>query len=183
MKTWHFFILFAISSIVSYFIYDDVRSSAIDYVSGIGSVASIYAIIIAIVELKSVKRVANETNQAVKDKMNEVNQLLSYADVERHIEICSSVNPNLKGEQYEAVAIKLDQLKKILLEIKNNQSITDKSDSRIQTMVMRLGSDTTAVRNKWVGQLDFDNSIVLEHVDEVSTFLQDISAKLKHQTI
>jgi hypothetical protein len=81
------------------------------------------------------------------------------------------------------VAIRLEELKKVLLEVKNNQSIKDKNEFKIQQMVMRLGSDITAVGNKWKNVTELDSSRVLEHVNEVSTFLQDISTKLKYQTI
>ena len=183
MKFWHLIILFFISIAIVWVVHDDVRSTPIDYISGVGSVASIYAIIIAWIELKSVKQTTAETQKTVDNKIGEINKLLSYAEIEKHIQICSSISLCLKAEQFEAVAMKLDDLKKTLLEIKNKQSIAEKKDYKIQTMVMRLGNDITAVRNKWTNLSDFDYSIVLEHVDEVSTFMQDISAKLKHQTI
>lgn len=183
MKVWHFIILLLISSAVIFVIHDDVRSTAFDYVSGIGSVASVYALIVTVLEIKSTKRTAKETQNVVNRRIKEVNQLLSYAEIEKHIQICSSISMCLKGEQYEAVAIRLEDLKKVLLEIKSNQSIKDKNDYKIQPMVMRLGTDITAVRNKWMGKSDLDTEIIMEHIVEASTYLQEISAKLKHQTI
>ena len=183
MKSWHLVLLGVVSVIVIWVISDDVRSTPIDYVSGLGSVASVYAIIVAIFELKSAKKVARETKNAIDSKLTEVNQLLSYADVEKHIQICNSVSLSLQTNQYEAVAMKLDELKKILLEIKNNKSIKEKSEFNIQKMVMKLGTDISAVRGKWASLTDLDSSNVLSNVADVSTFLQDISAKLKHQTI
>ena len=183
MRGWHLVVLVVVLVVVLWIIHDDVRSTAFDYVSGVGSIASIYALILAFIEIKSAKRSAEDTKKAVEGKMLEINQLLTYADIEKHIQICSSVGQNLKGEQYEAVAMKIEELKKVLLEIKNNQGIKDKGCYRIQPMVMRLGTDITALRNKWESSSDLDTSKILEHIGEVSTFLQDISAKLKHQTI
>lgn len=164
-------------------IYYDEYSTTIDYMSGVGSVASIYAILLAFIEFRSAKKSAQETKNAIESKIGEINHLLSYADLEKHIEYCSSISLYLESQQYIAVAIRLEELKKILLEVKNNQSIKEKKDYDIQLMVLRLGSDITAVRDKWKNVVDFDSSKVLEHVNEVSTFLQEISTKLKYQTI
>ena len=65
MKKWHFIFLSLISLFAVWVIYDDVRSTAIDYLSGLGRIASIYAIIIAWSELKSVKAVAKATRAMV----------------------------------------------------------------------------------------------------------------------
>lgn len=172
-----------ITIIVVVFIYHDDCSTIIDYISGVGSVASIYAFLLAIIEFKSAKRSAEETKNAIETKIGEINHLLSYADLEKHIGYCSSIGHYMKSEQYEAVAIRLEEVKKILLEVKNNESIKEKSENEIQRMVMWLGSDIIAVRRKWKNVEDFDSSKVLEHVNEISTYLQDISTKLKHQTI
>jgi hypothetical protein len=172
-----------ITIIVVVLIYHDEYSTTIDYMSGVGSVASIYAILLAFIEFRSAKKSAQETKNAIESKIGEINHLLSYADLEKHIEYCSSISLYLKSGQYVAVAIRLEELKKVLLEVKNNQSIKDKNEFKIQQMVMRLGSDITAVGNKWKNVTELDSSRVLEHVNEVSTFLQDISTKLKYQTI
>ena len=172
-----------LSAIVCWAVSSDADSSAIDYISGIGSVASVYAVIIALIEIKSVKKTAKETQDAVKRKMKEVNNLLSYADVEKHVQMCSSINLCLREEQYEAVAMKLEELKKILIEIQNDQSIKEKRGYLIQPMVMRLGTDIVAVRNKWTELTDVDTSKVMEHVNEVATYLQDVSSKIKHITL
>lgn len=183
MKKWHFIFLSLISLFAVWVIYDDVRSTAIDYLSGLGSIASIYAIIIAWSELKSVKAVAKATKVAVDSKMIEISNFITYADIEKHIEICSNIIAYIKADQYEAAALRLEDLKKALLEIKNNNKIKEKSEFAVQKMVARLGTDITSIRNKWIEGVGLDTTMVLDHVNEVSTFLQDISTKLKHNVI
>lgn len=175
------FVFIAICTL--YYVYNEDKSTIVAYISVVGSIASIYAIIIAVMELKTVKQSAEATKKAVEQKMENVNQLLTFAEVEKHLQICSSINVSLKTNQYEAVALKLEELKKILLEIKNNRSISDKDTAKIQSLVMKLGSDITAVRDKWSKINDFDSTLLLTHVNEVSTCLQDISTKLKHKAI
>lgn len=183
MKGWHFIILIILCTIFYFIVHNDVRSTVIDYMSGFGSIASIYAIIIAILELKSVKKVTEETKAAVSNKLEEVNHFLSYADIERHLEMCSSIALCLYGEQYEAVALRLEELKKVLLEIKNNNAYTEKNSYEITQMVMWIGTDVTALRNKWISQEVINSTTIITHVNEVSTFLQEISTKLKNQNI
>jgi len=183
MRIWLSLVFFIISIVIVFFMQHEGIYTTIDYISGLGSVASIYAILLAFIEFRSAKKVAKETKNAIESKIGEINHLLSYADLEKHIEYCSSISLYLKSGQYVAVAIRLEELKKVLLEVKNNQSIKDKNEFKIQQMVMRLGSDITAVGNKWKNVTELDSSRVLEHVNEISTFLQDISTKLKYQTI
>lgn len=183
MKIWHFIILVVLCTIVYYIVHEDGRSTTIDYISGFGSIASIYAIIVAIIELKSVKKTTEETKAAVNNRLKEINHFLSYADVERHVEMCASITPYLQGVQYEAAALRLEELKKILLEIKNNKAFTEKSSYDISQMVARIGTDITALRSKWTSKEDINSATVITHVIEVSTFLQEISSKLKNQAI
>lgn len=183
MRIWHIFILFTLCTIVFIIVHNDSHSTTIDYISGIGSIASIYAIIVAIIELKSVKKITEETKTAVNDKLKEINHFLSYADVERHVEMCTSIAPYIQGMQYEAAALHLEELKKALLEIKNNNTFTEKSSYDINQMVMRLGTDITALRSKWISQEEIKSATIITHVNDVSTFLQEISTKLKNQAI
>lgn len=183
MKIWHFIILSILCTIVIIVVHNDVRSTTIDYISGLGSIASIYAIIVAIIELKSVKKTTEETKTAVNDKLKEINHFLSYADVERHVEMCKSIAPNIQGMQYEAAALHLEELKKVLFEIKNNNTFTEKSSYDINQMVIRIGTDITALRRKWISHEDINSATIITHVNEVSTFLQEISTKLKNQAI
>ncbi len=183
MKYWHIIILLIAFALMVSIIRGDANSTPIDYISGLGSVASIYAIIIALVEIRTVKKTTRETKKAVEKKLDEINNFLSYAEVEKHLEKCTSIAPYLQGEQYEAAALRLEELKKILLEIKNNKAFTEKSDYEITQMVMRIGSDVKSMRRKWTEQEEIDLGTVYDHVNEVSTFLQEISTKLKNQTL
>ena len=52
MKYWHIIILLIAFALMVSIIRGDANSTPIDYISGLGSVASIYAIIIALVEIR-----------------------------------------------------------------------------------------------------------------------------------
>ena len=92
----HIILVIVLSLVVVHIVSLDICPSASDYISGVGSVASVYAILITLWQISQVKRIADETAKAVKGKKEEINQLLSYADVERHVEICNSISPYLK---------------------------------------------------------------------------------------
>ena len=179
----HIILVIVLSLVVVHIVSLDICPSASDYISGVGSVASVYAILITLWQISQVKRIADETAKAVKGKKEEINHLLSYADVERHVEICNSISPYLKGLQYEAAAIKMAELKNILLDIKNNNSISGTNDYQIQKMVRIIGTDIVAMKSKWTKNEEIEENAILDHINDVSTFLQDISTKLKNKAL
>ena len=64
----HSGIVIAISILTGYVIHQDVRATASDYISGVGSIASIYAIGITFWQLRQVKRVAQAAKDAAQKK-------------------------------------------------------------------------------------------------------------------
>lgn len=183
MRNWHPLILLFIIAVIILLLYSDCTLRIIDYVSVVGSVASIYAIIIAIVQIKSVKEITENTNNTVNDKLKEIRSFLTYAEIERHQEMCASIVPYLNGNQYEAAALMLLNVKKLLFEIKNSKLIKGVNSSQVNQMIMRLGNDIIALHNIWSKEENVDISKVIEHVNDVSTYLQDISAKIKNRVL
>ena len=59
--------------------------------------------------------------QAAKDaalqKSEEIESFLTCADIEKHIEMCNSIYSSINGEQYEAAAMKLDEIRLLLIKM------------------------------------------------------------------
>lgn len=110
----HVIIFLVLSIIVAIVIHEDVTATAGNYISGIGSVASVYAIFITLYQLGNVKNVAVATREAVLSKTKEIETLFSYADIERHLEMCSYIAMCLQYQQNEAAALRMADITKIV---------------------------------------------------------------------
>lgn len=148
-----------------------------DILSIIGSVASVQGVIIALIELKKVKT----STEVAMEKLSEVAKLFSYADIERHIEMCSYISVCLLNDQYEAAALRMSDLKKLLCEMKTNETKAYPHSQNVQDLIRNIGVDIEAVRGKNQYNEKLDIRLVQKHVNSVSTFLQEISADIKQK--
>lgn len=144
-------------------------------VSCIGSVASIQGVVIGLCELKKVK---NSTEVAMA-KLAEVGRLFSYADIERHIEMCSYVSLCLQDGQYEAAAIRMTDIKRQLNDIKKSNFATQYRSQNVQELIRNIEVDIEAVRGESRNETGIDLKLIQKHVNNVSTFLQEVSAEIK----
>lgn len=147
----------------------------LNMVSCIGSIASIQGVVMGLCELKKVK---NSTEVAMA-KLSEVGRLFSYADVERHIEICSYVSLCLQDGQYEAAAIRMTDIKRQLNDIKKSNLVAQNRIQNIQELIRYIGVDIEAVRGKSRNEMGIDLKLIQKHINNVSTFLQEVSAEIK----
>lgn len=146
-------------------------------VSLIGSIASVQGVFLAFLELRKVKKSAD----AVMEKISEVAKVFSYADVERHIEMCSYVSVCIHSGQYEAAAVRMSDLKKMLTEIKTYNIIPQNRTQNIQDLIRSLGVDIVAIREIKQNNEDVNFHMIQKHVNTTSTFLQEVSAVLKEK--
>lgn len=182
MKYWHFLLLIAISTGIIWWVYNDVCSTPIDYISGVGSVASIYAIIIALLELKSVKQSTEEIRKAVAAKTKEISSFLTYAEIEKRKEMCNSIYNSINGCQYEAAAMKLDDIRILLIEMRENRSgRIDKG--AMNKLISDIGNDSVNLRNCWMTKEELDSKIIFKHINSVSNVLSNLSANIKSEQL
>lgn len=174
----HTLIIIAISAVVIYVISRDVYASVSDYISGVGSAASVYAIAITLWQLRQVKRVAQAAKDAALQKTEEIESFLTYADIERHIEMCNSIYSCINGEQYEAAAMKLDEMRHLLIE-KRERCIGSVDVATINKVISDIGNDSVNLRNRWISNGELDNKVVFKHINKLSNVLSDIAANIK----
>lgn len=178
----HTWVIIAISSVIIYVISMDVCATASDYISGVVSAASVYAIAITLWQLRQVKRVAQAAKNAALQKSEEIESFTVYAEIEKHQEMCSSIVSYISGGQYEAAAMKLDIIRKHLIEIREKDwECVDKTT--INKNIIEIGNDSLNLRNRWMANAELDIKVVLKHINEVSNVLSDISANLKRERL
>ena len=179
----HLLIVSVLVGVAIYYIGKGEHSTYSDYISGIGSVASVYAIMIAIWQSRKAKNAAEAAESAANKKSKEIEKFMSFANISRHIEIANSIPPFLAAKQYEAAIIKIDQLKELLVELKENGELSSDDRSSAQMNVIKLGSDIFSLRKQLMGYKSLDEDVLIVHISNVNTFLQEISAKLKKKEI
>lgn len=179
----HLFMVSILSSVAIYYIYKGGNASTSDYISGAGSVASVYAILLALWQIKQTRSAAQAAAMAAFMKSKEIDKFLSFANINRHIEISNSIPPFLAINQYEAAVIKIDQLKELLTELKVSKDLSLDDRKTAINYVFRLGTDISSIRQQMSGYNRLDKDIVITHVTDVNTFLQEILAKQKKKEL
>lgn len=178
----HSGIVVAISVLTGYVIYRDECATTSDYISGVGSVASIYAIGITLWQLRQVKRVAQAARDAAQKKSEEIAEFTLFAEVARHQEMCGGIVNCIYGEQYEAAAMKMNDIRKLFIEIRErNWEYVDKT--ALNRCIIELGNDSVNLQNRWMSNTELDTKVVLKHINKVSNTLSDISANLKNKKL
>jgi hypothetical protein len=165
--------------VVISFIHEDVCATTSDYISGVGSVASVYAIMITLWQF--VKK-TDEIKEAVTAKTKEISSFLTYAEIERHKEMCNSVYNSINGGQYEAAAMKLDEIRSLLIEMrKRRPDGVDLND--VNKAISDIGNDSVNLRNRWISNEELDCKVVFKHINRVSNILSIISASIKSEQL
>ncbi len=173
-----------LSGIVAFFINMSNKASVVDYISGVGSVASIYGVLVALWQLRQIKSTADAAKEAAEKKSAELDAFVSFADVNRYIEVAKRIPAYLTYKnQYEAAIIYMEQLKEELIDVKRNQYIDGNDIKLADSYVLKLGTDIGSIRKQIVGVNSLDVEMVITHVSNICTFLQEISSKIKDKKL
>jgi hypothetical protein len=175
----HIILVIILSLIVICVISQDVCPSPGDYISGVGSVASLYGIIITLWQVSQVKKVATAASEAVDRKLEEIDSFMAFADVKRHIEICNSINVYLTSKEYEAAAIKIEQLREMLVNLKQSNELQDDDFKSASSHILNLGTDSQSIRKHRAGIVKLDSDVLITHISDVCNFLEEVSSKIK----
>ena len=165
--------------VVILFIHEDVCGATSDYISGVGSVASVYAIMITLWQF--VKK-TDEIKEAVTAKTKEISSFLTYAEIERHKEMCNSIYNSINGGQYEAAAMKLDAIKNLLIELRERRP-DDVELNAINKVIKEIGNDSVNLRDPRISNEELDCKEVFKHVNKMSNILSNMSASIKNEQL
>ena len=175
----HIILVIILSLIVIYVISQDVCPGPGDYISGVGSVASLYGIIITLWQVSRVKKVATAASEAVDRKLEEIDSFMAFADVKRHIEICNSINVYLTLKEYEAAAIKIEQLREMLVNLRQSNELKDDDFNSASSHLQNLGTDLQSLRKHRSGTVKLNSDVLFTHISDICNFLEEVSSKLK----
>lgn len=177
----HIIIVLVLSIVVALVIHYYSSATIDGYISGIGSVASIYAMLLTLHQLGKVKDAADASKEAVVAKTREIETLFSLVDIERHIEVIPYIAMCLQSNQNEAAALRMADLKKVLVVLKEDGDLSQDSRKRLQGLIRQLGVDIVAVRGNWQENEKIDLRRIQQNMDSISTYLQEVSAVIKKE--
>lgn len=177
----HIIIVLFLSIVVALVIHNYASATMEGYISGIGSVASIYAMVLTLHQLGKVKDAADAAKEAVLTKSKEIETLFSLVDIERQIEVIPYIAMCLQSNQNEAAALRMADLKKVLVVIKEMGELSQDSRKRLQGLIRQLGFDIVAVRGNWQKNEKIDLMRIQQNMDCISTYLQEVSAIIKKE--
>lgn len=175
----HLLFVLILAFVTVLFIKNGGEASRSNYISGVGSVASFYGIIISLCQIVKAKNAAEAAKEAAEKKSKEINDFMSFANISRHIELSKSISLSLSLKQYEAAIIKIEQLKELLVEMKEYGGLSIDESKSASIHISKLGIDIASIRKQMSGQNNLEDDIVVDHIVNTNTFLQEISAKLK----
>ena len=155
------------------------KTTLLDYFSGIGNIASIYGILLTLWQLNKVKEVAQAARDAAMSKAEEIESITTYSSLQREKEMCNSIVSYIKVKQFEAAAIKLDNIREHLIEIKTKLIHSEDDKKNINNIIIDIGNDSVNLRRSWMNSSELDTIKVIEHVNSLSIILAELSSKYK----
>ena len=93
--------------------------------------------------------------------------------------MCNSIVSYIKGKQFEAAAIKLDNIREHLIEIKTKLIHSEDDKKNINNIIIDIGNDSVNLRRSWMNSSELDTIKVIEHVNSLSIILAELSSKYK----
>lgn len=161
----------------------DVTTSIGDYISGVGSVASVYAIVITLWQLGKVKATSEATKEAVLAKTKEIEALFTLAYVERHVEMSSYISTCISNKQFEAAALKMEAMKGALIRVMERSVFPREASKHLQILIKNMGKDIVELRRSKEDSQINNEKLILQHVDDASTYLQKVSSIIKKRSL
>lgn len=150
-----------------------------DILSILGSIASVVGIAITLYQMREIKLTTKATQIEVKNRMDDIEQFFTYAEIEKSETFSALILSYIRGQEYEAAALKIEEIKKILFNIKNNLKLQNIDNIEIQKCIQNLSIDINSIRAKKMLGTNFNIEIIMFDLGNSNGILQDISTKLK----
>lgn len=153
-----------------------------DYISTIGSVASLYGIWVAYLQIKSVREIAEGTQTAVNNKLSDLNNHLTMADISRIHTMGKEIQAFLLSSKNEIALIRIRDFKEELVKIKQNENMFDNEQlTRLGYSIKDLGIDITNLSANYKKKEELSVDTINEHIEEALTLLAEIEGTLKYK--
>lgn len=152
-----------------------------------GSIASMIGILITIWQTIRIQSNTKATQKAIEETRKELNRTLTVYNVAKHNEMIKRIQDYLRETKPEIALYLLRDLRPALIEIKEdpifkNTRHLHSMASCIVTMGMDIGNiEKTDFASQSANALDINRIII--NLDELSSILSEVEAKLKHNTL
>ena len=150
----------------------------------IGSVSSALGLVFAVLQVIHARRASEDTAEAVKGKLSDLNCYFSYADVSKCGVLVDEIENIARQRSPHALHIKLKELKDNLIDFQLNPNMnTYKRD--LESMVFLLRRDISSCSLASTSSSKIGNAVeydaIIDHAEQIKTLLITIASKLKYQ--
>jgi len=152
------------------------------YISIIGSIASLYGIGVAYLQIKSVGEIAEETQAVVNNKLSELNNHLTLADLSRIHSMGKEIQAFIHSSKYEVSLVRLRDFKEELVQLKQNDNLFNEDQlNKLNVSVKDLGIDIANLNTNYKKKDQISNETIHEHLDDALSLLAEIEGILKYK--
>jgi hypothetical protein len=153
-------------------------------ISIIGTYASLFGIYATYIQINSVKKISEKTEKALEEWKMRFNIILSTHELSKSIKLVSEIQSYIRSKKYEITLLRLQDLKEILIQNKNNRNIIDLTRKNIYNeIIANLSIDILNIHSSLLKNnvKNIDYTKINENLESLSDKLNEIVYKLKIQ--
>ncbi|MDE5928953.1 MAG: hypothetical protein K2H03_00585 [Muribaculaceae bacterium] len=150
-----------------------------DSISYAGSVASIGAIVVTLAQIAGLKQSAEAIKTAIADNNRKINMILTVAEVSRHIQMVHEVRSYVKQQNWEAVHIRLSDIRLLVDKVTNGYQKYNISYSKASACLREISEDLRNLNGAIHGQGEIDGAKMANHLDGILPVLSSVNTQLQ----
>lgn len=147
----------------------------------IGTFGSFIGLAIAYINILELKNINKETEAKIEVTLDKFNQINSIIDISKTLKINQEIQFFLKSNKNELAHLRYVDLKHLLLQFNNNTELQDIiSDKQYSKLFKEFNIDLSTI-NDFIENptRKFDKIIIINHLEDLATYLTNFEIKLK----
>jgi len=163
------------------YVLSDNEQTTINFISLCGTFVSLIGLFITYIQVISLKQATEKTKLEIDNTLNRVNQIISISELSKGSKIIHEIQSANRSSNYELSLIRMQDLKAILIQVKNQQNedlIKDKFKTAIKNLGIDIGAYDALLTKQKTG---IDITKVNSNLEKLSTTLIEFENKLKFE--
>ena len=154
----------------------------INYVTIYGTYITICAFIITIMQIWRVRSISEETQISINKTTDRIKHILSVADFSKSIKTIEEIQDYIRNNRIELAILRLSEIKKTLICIKQNQEYKDFANSaRCQELISQTGINLQSLRDHMETGKALSKSCLETELEQIGTLFIEIETSLKNK--
>lgn len=147
----------------------------------IGTIGSFVGLAISYINIIELKKINQETELKIGLTLDKVNQINSIIEISKTLKTNQEIQFFLKSNKFELAHLRYMDLKHHLLQFNNNMELIElTSDKQYLKLFKEFNIDLSTI-NDYIENPSrkFDKVIIINHLEELATYLTNFEIKLK----